>query len=315
MQPGDFSARIIALERSRDYRGAYQLLREALARYPNHPFFLKNEVYLLMRLKRLGEAREKAEAVFHIFNRDPFFLRTYLGVLDAMNLDEEIERLLAAAADWDIRDEAFRRFARALRQKRTGRQREQMPRFDGEGRAVRNEAVKDGYALADRAGGAPATPAPENEPAPSRRFYRERFEGRPLEEAVAEIETIMALPDYDHDEDLHLCLAELYKKAGRYDRAAAVYEKVLRWGENGFVRKLLGFALYRAGDLRAAQGQMREAFLEDPNDHFLTSTLRKLYRERGDPQGWEDLLAEALARHPEAVRLHGLLKKARKERS
>lgn len=282
MRPEDLRARLVSLERAGDYQGAYQLLQEALGRYPTQPFFLKNEVYLLLRLKRFVEAREKAEAVFHTLQKDLFFLRTYLSVLNALNLREEIERLLALIATWEIRDENFLRYISGLKRKRT------VPS---------------------------AAPAASPAEAQGLRQYRDRFAGRSVAEAIAEIETILVLPEYERDGDLRLCLAELHKKAGRFDRAAAVYEKLLQQRENGFVRKLLGFALKRAGDLGAAQGQLRLAFLEDPTDHFITAALGKLYREQDDAEGWKNLLNEALARHPEAVRLHGLIKRAQSCRS
>ena len=56
-----YSDRIIELERKRDYRGAYELLKEALTIYPTRPFLLRTEVYLLLRLNKTKEARAKAE--------------------------------------------------------------------------------------------------------------------------------------------------------------------------------------------------------------------------------------------------------------
>jgi hypothetical protein len=56
-----YADRIIELERKRDYRGAHEVLKEALTIYPTQPFLLRTEVYLLLRLNKTKEARTKAE--------------------------------------------------------------------------------------------------------------------------------------------------------------------------------------------------------------------------------------------------------------
>lgn len=45
-------------------------------------------------------------------------------------------------------------------------------------------------------------------------YYREKYSGIPLDEAIREIENMLILPDLEMDINLRLFLAELYKKKG-----------------------------------------------------------------------------------------------------
>ena len=202
-----YADRIIELERKRDYRGAHDVLKEALTIYPTQPFLLRTEVYLLLRLNKTKEARTKAEGRVEMLKNDPFFLKTYLSVLRQEKAHEDMERLLTAILSWGVGDEDFLVFLVKTASKCVGREKGEEVLRQALARFPESEPLKkiaaDGETAEDGAS----------------RFtlYRQKFAGKKTAEAVAEIEAIMVMPGYAGDYDLHLYLADLYKKMERYD--------------------------------------------------------------------------------------------------
>jgi len=123
MDAREYSSKIIDLEKGRDYRAAYEVVQEALTVYPTNPFFLRTEVYILYRLKMLSEAREKAEGRMGLLKNDPFFLKTYLSLLESQKAKEDMERLLEQIPSWGIRNEDFYIFLSRLVAKHFGSER------------------------------------------------------------------------------------------------------------------------------------------------------------------------------------------------
>jgi tetratricopeptide (TPR) repeat protein len=297
-----YADRIIELERKRDYRGAHEVLKEALTIYPTQPFLLRTEVYLLLRLNRIKEARIKAESRVEKLKDDPFFLKTYLNVLRQEKAYNDMERLITAILTWSVGDEDFMVFLVKTASQCIGREkgeeilRQALTRFPGS--EPLNKLAADGETAEEG----------------TNRFtlYRRKFAGKKTAEAVAEIEAIMAMPGYAGDYDLHLYLAELYKKMERYDQAVAIYSKLLTLRDNEFTRKMLGYTYYKVGDKEQAAVCLKDVFIKRPDDHFLTRTIFKIYEDKRDFEGLEKLVAEALAARPEAKHLYGLLKKGRR---
>lgn len=57
----EYIERILSLQKKGDYSSAYDILQEALSYHPSNGFLLTSEVYLLLKLGRLKEARQKAD--------------------------------------------------------------------------------------------------------------------------------------------------------------------------------------------------------------------------------------------------------------
>ncbi len=298
-----YRAEILALEKAKDYHGAYALLQEALRVYPTQTFLLRTEVFLLLKLSKIREARRKAEERMELLKNDPFFLRTYLLILEKDKAKQDMEILLERLPSWNIRDEDFYVFLANMT-----------------GRIFGREKVLDvlNNALSHLPGSARLNDLwnrwKEPEALPENRllYYREKFKGKKPEEAIRDIENIKALPDYARDYELHLYLAELYKKIKQYDKVVAVYQQLLGQNDNLFTRKMLGYAYYKARQMPSALIYLKEAFFQDPFDPFLYRTITKIFQENRDYEGYQRLINEVLTQKPSAKHLYGLLRKAQK---
>jgi len=297
----DYGSRIIELIKARNFQDALSLVTEALSVYPSNLFFLKKEIYILSQLNIVKEARQKAEEKIDVLKKDAFFLRTYLSILEREKAPEDIERLIdGVILPGRIGDEDFYLFLVRLA-----------------GRVFSGERAKD---LLERA----LLQFPESErlkreakglhtaAGSAYKSYKEKFKGKRPKDAIAEIEGIRMLPRYSDDYELHLYLAELYKKTGNYDMAIEIYESLLRVKDNKFTRKMLGYAYYKKGDYDDALVYLKETFLDSPHDHFLHSTLYRIYKSRADFEGFEKLMLDALNLNPQAGHLYGLIKRAKK---
>ncbi|MHB1848622.1 MAG: tetratricopeptide repeat protein [Acidimicrobiales bacterium] len=78
-------------------------------------------------------------------------------------------------------------------------------------------------------------------------------------------------------------LAEVQLRRGKYDEAAAAATWRRRAERTGdlYARKMLGFALRRAGNLDEAAGVLGSCLLEDPGNVILFRTYVHLQRQRG----------------------------------
>lgn len=302
MNAKEYSNKIIDMERERDYQGAYGLLQEALTVYPVNTFFLKNEVYILFRLKKIKQARQKAEERILLLKNDPFFLKTYLMILEIENAKEDMERLIEKIPSWEIRNEDFHLFLARLTARVFGQKKAMetlratvidYPEYE----ALKN-LLNDWSTGGSLKGGF--------------KHYRDRFKETKTLDAIMEIESIRALPDYADDYQLQLYLAELYKKAKKYDLAIETYKNLLGLKEHKFARKMLGYTYYRLGDIQNAAACLKDAFLDDPYDHYVYRTVAKIFEKRSDYEGFERLVTEALGKKPGAKHLYGLLKRAKK---
>ncbi len=296
----EYTERIISLQKKKDFTSAYDVLREAITLYPSNEFFQTSEIYLLLKLKRLKEAREKAEVRLALFRSNPFFLKTYIEILLKQRDKEGLRGIAERVKVIPFKDEKFyillgdalmkagyRDFAIELIQAGIS----YMP----ENRELQHylEALMDGINEAGI------------------EYYRERYRGIPSERVISEIENILILPEYERNVSIRLFLAELYKKRGDLDKAVEVYRECLKIKDSLFMRKMLGFVYYRMGDMDKAFFYLRDAFLNDPEDHVLYSTISKILERTGDSTKAEELVKEALSRHPKAGQIYGLMKRLR----
>lgn len=303
MTAAQYKNRIIELEKSRDFHGAYELITAALSEYPANPFFLKGEIYILFKLGSLKEARQKAELRIEQFKQDTFFLKTYLNILAGLkNAKKDIEDLIDKILSWGIRDEDFLVFLTRFSERILGAQKaldvlKQSASIMPESNALKkmlDENQKDGGIESKF------------------KMYKKKFEGKSVKAAIDEIEMIMLMPEYCNDYELNLYLAGLYKESGRLDKAIELYKSLLPIKENEFTRKMLGYAYYKKGDTANAFVYLKDIFLKNPFDHYLYTTLFKICEGSKDYQGIESLFRKALMLFPNAKHLYGLIKKAEK---
>jgi predicted Zn-dependent protease len=297
----DYIQNILALQRSKNYRGAYELLKEALKYYPTNHFLQGSEVFLLFRLGQVKEARRLAEERLSALKTNPFFVKTYIDCLVKDKAQEDALRVIDSVFTWGIRDE-----------KLFGSIADILMRIADTDRAVaflqlalmlmpQSQALKEhlsrlnNQSLKDKTVG----------------YYRERFKDIPLQRVIEEVENLLVLPDFMEDLSLRLYLAEVYKKKGDLHKAAETYTEALKIKDTPFVRKMLGYVYYRLKDWDKAFIYLRDHFIEEPQDNALYTTMAKILQNRNNQSDAEALVAEALARHPEYKQLYGLLKKTR----
>lgn len=290
--------KVLSFQREKDYLSAYNILQEALICYPSNEFLLSSEVYLLLRLKRLKEARQKAEARLSTLKTSPFFLRTYIEILSKERDREQLLRIAERLKTMPVRDEKLYLYLAGI-----------LIRLGERGQAIGllNSGLsympegKELSAYLERLEGSPDKAGVS--------YFRERFKDIPPDRAIAEIENILILPDYKDDIPIRLFLAELYKKTGNLKKASEVYLDCLRIKDSPHTRKMLGFLYYRSGELDKAFAYLREAFLEDPEDHALYNTISKIIEKTGNTKDAEALINEALSRHPGVRKVYGLSKR------
>ncbi len=303
MTAKEYGKKIIEHERNKDYKGAYEIAREALTIYPTNLFLLRNEVYLLYRLKKTKEARGMAEERMELLKGDSFFLRTYLSILEREKEKEDIEYMIESNIfPRRVGDEKFYIFLSKL----AGRVFSKEKARDILKRATLifpdNKELKSILEGWGKEGG----------PESRYKYYKEQFKGKKVKDAIMEIEGIKALPNYAQDYDLHLYLAELYKKIKKYDRTIEIYKYLLTLKDNEFTRKMLGYAYYKIRDPENALVYLKDIFLKDPYDHYLYSTISNIFKAKLDFENIERLILEAMSLNPDAKHLYGVLKRARK---
>jgi len=255
MTPKDYETRIISLIKNRNFNEAYDVIVEALRIYPASTFFIKNEIFILARLNRIKQARQRAEEKVDVLKNDTFFLRTYLSILEKERAVEDIEHLLEKSVlPSGLYNEDFCVFLCRLAGRVFSKQKAEEILEHCILRFPESSMLKD---LRERSGA-------EGVSEKDYKTYREKFKNRKTSDAIAEIEKIKSLPGYSEDFDLHIYLAELYKKAGEYKKAIDVYQHILAFKDNDFTRRMLGYAYYKTGDNDNAIVYLNECIIEKP---------------------------------------------------
>ncbi len=303
MKASIYKNRIIEFEKNKDFLQAYELITAALDEYPFDPFFLKGEIYILFKLGRLKEARQKAEINLDLFKQDTFFLRTYLNILASLkNTKKDIEDLIDKILSWGIMDEDLLVFITRLTRKISGSPKGLDVLKQAASIMPESEALKKMLDEDRKESGFESKFA----------LYKKKFSGKSINDAIDEIEIIRAIPEYANDYELNLYLAGLYKEAGRFDKAIDLYKKLLLLKDNDFARKMLGYAFYKKGDMSNALIYLKDIFLKNPFDHYLYRTIFKICEGLNNYQELEDIFKKALLLSPNARHLYGLIKKAEK---
>jgi len=302
---GRYRDKIIGLQRQKDFREAFEAVKNALALYPTNTFFLSDEIYLLYKLNKVKEARQRAEERIDFLKNDPFFLKIYLTILEKLgaraDFEDFIERHIFARRSGN---EDLYVFVSQIVERVLGRDRA----LDTVSRSL--AFFPDSEKLRALPGSLKKTGGTGS----GYKYYREQFKDKKPEEAIREIEEIRILPDYADDFKLLSYLAELYKKQGDYEKAIGIYKRLLTLKDNEFTRKMLGYAYYKQDDYQSALVYLRDIFLKDPDDHFMYSAVYRIFKENRDSEGLDRLINEALGLHPSSRHLYGLLARAKKWR-
>lgn len=294
--------RLISLQRKRDYHSAYHLLNEALSDYPTNAFLQASEVYLLFKLGKIKEARQKAEARQKMIMTNPFLLRTYVEILFKDRDIEDIILITERIKSMGLKDERLYLYLANL-----------LLRMGKRDMAV--ELLQAG--LIYMPGSIKIKTSLENLTINTHEqrgvdYYRERYKGMPIDKTISEIEGIIILPEFKDDISIRIFLAELYKRDGNLKKVEEVYLDALMIRDSPYIRKMLGFLYYRQREMRRAFFYLKEAFLEDPDDHALYNTILKIAEEIQNLDEMEGLINEALIKHPGSGRLHGMLKRLKR---
>lgn len=303
LTPWEYKNKIIELEKKKNYREASEVLKMALEVYPTNLFFLGNEVYLLYRLNKIKEARQKAEERVELLKNDTFFLRTYLRILEKFDAKVDIEEVLERNIfSRSVGDENFYIFISQLMERVFSREKAVNTIKRALAIFQNSEALKELLAKFEKEEGVGSR----------YKYYKEKFKGKKIEDVIKEIESIRVLPNYANDYELLIYLAELYKKQGKYDLAIKLYKHLLGLKDNEFARKMLGYAYYKSDEFENALMYLKDIFLKTPYDHFLYSTIYKIFKEKQDVEGLNRLVNEALCINPDAKHLYGLLARIEK---
>jgi predicted Zn-dependent protease len=285
----DLKRQIIQKQKQRQWDAALESIYEARDLFPNEPFFIKSEVYVLERTGRLKEAVSLAERHFHRLQKDSFFLKTYIRLLRKLNQREDLVNLIdTLLEDSTKRDRQFLEFLYETIIS-TG-QKDLLEKFQRLHPDISaNTSKTQTYAM-----------------------IKSHYKGMPPEEAIQEIEALRLLPEYRDDYNLNLFLADLYRRTGKLNEAVTLYESLLAERQDLYVRKMLGFTLIKTNQSERAISYLRDAFLEDPSDHFVYQSLLSLYKKTSRLREAEETLLDALSRHSDKKHLHGLLKKVKR---
>jgi tetratricopeptide (TPR) repeat protein len=153
-----------------------------------------------------------------------------------------------------------------------------------------------------------------NDPYVSRAIYHLKSLNRPDHEVIQELKKVLSLPSRKDNAQLHELLAEKLKKAGRLKEAAAEYRKAYELApDNIFFLKQEGFCQYKLKDYSKAIRLLSNAFRRDPTDFIVRRTLKTIYSQTNNMDGFIHLLEEALKEHPHNVKLMGTLKGLKKK--
>jgi tetratricopeptide (TPR) repeat protein len=152
------------------------------------------------------------------------------------------------------------------------------------------------------------------DPMAERRLLEARLHELPAEEAIGEVTRLLEVPSYAERGWLHAVHGRLLHEAGRHAEAAAAFRRALAADpDDAFVRRLLGFAAWKAGEADAAIQALRPLFLADPGDRYVRATLLAAYARAGRAADATAAVEEALRAHPEAKGLYGELKRLRRQ--
>ena len=298
----EYRQKVFSLSKECRFPEAYELVKEALTIYPSNPFLLNSEIYVIYRMGNVKEARQKAEEQFQTLKNNQSFLRTYLSILDKSGDHEDILRLIdSGVLSQDFQGKAkpdfFIHAARIVSRAGFTDRGLEILRKAPQLEEIEKEIEKFGSHMT-RSG-------------KLRNPYVEHYRGKRAAVVIKEIEGIRMLAAYKDDFPLHHYLAEKYKKTGQLDKAAEVYRYLLTIRDDTFTRNRLGYVCKDMGLLDEAVIYFKEGLMKEPFQTHLHTALADIFVKRNDPEGFERVVTDILAVHPNAGHLYGIIKKVK----
>lgn len=270
-----------------DYKQALTFIEMAGQRTPLNPFLINLKVEILLKLERTEEAEE--------------ILKERAKEADLA----AVKKLVKLYLRQERFEDALTRIKSSLQ--RIGYERdliisqaEILIKMDGKDEAaecfkkVIKEDPKDEFAYS--------------------RLIKLRLEEKNAEEIGSELKTLLSIPSKAENASLRILLAGAYKEAGKFEEALREYQAAVRLNpDNLFIRKQLGFCLSKMKDYEGVIPVMKECFIANPEDHYVTTTLLGAYRKTSRLKEALELVSEVIARYPGKKKLWGIRKKIEKE--
>ena len=314
--------RSLTLKKQRAFHEAEKELIEALDEQPDHPLLKSSLAQLYLIQDRLSEASVLAESVLaldpqyaqalyvqgeiffkekklndallcfqHAYQKEPkpYLLLSLVKTLRELRRYQEALENLDTALTGDRDNLRFQK-EKALILNRMARYEdalkiyEKIAKFDPKDAFVRKEV------------------------------YRLKGMKRPDDKLIEELEKVVRLPARENDAQLHGFLGQKLQKGGKLKEAAAELRRARELEPNNpYFVKQEGFCRYKLKEYPEAMRLLGQAFRKDPNDFVVKNTLKKIYLNAGDIQGFISLLEEVLKEHPQHVKLMGTLKSLQKK--
>jgi tetratricopeptide (TPR) repeat protein len=142
-------------------------------------------------------------------------------------------------------------------------------------------------------------------------LMRLRTAEAPPEEAAAALQGLVRTGRRRKDPHLRTLAGDRLRDAGRLAEAADEYRVAVELDPgHRYALAQLGFCYRRLGDRDRAIEVLSRAFLADPANPYVRTSLESLCREGGEPGRMLSLVDEALSLHPEVKALHGVRRRA-----
>lgn len=285
------------LLQQKQYQQALDLVNELMQLQPTNLFLVKNEIYLLSKLEQKKAAKQKSEEFFDALKEDPFFLLTYLLILEKEKQFDDIKDIIAKYIFAPgVIDEFLLQNVCRLAQRRFTQQES-------------NDIIAQAQALLPGSQKIVESTGHQNH----YQQYKKQFVGKTPSQVLAEIGNLMIMPEYENDTDLLLLKAENHKQINQFDHAIESYKKVLTIDpEHDFAVRMLGYTLYKKKAWREALPYLANALQHHCHDHYLQTTIGYCCKNLDDFDALVKIVNESLAIHPEAKHLYGMLQKAKK---
>ena len=311
----------IQLKKDRKLAEALPLFQGLQAQRPKDPYLLSNFGHLYFLMGDYRRALTFLEMAWQIHPLSSFLINLKVDTLLKLNRSQEAEEILKEQAkEADLAgvkklvklylsqgrfEEALARIKSSL--KGIGYERDliinqaellsKMGRKDEAAEAVKKVIRED----------------PEDEFAYTC-LIKIRLEEKSAHEISLELKTLLSIPSRAGNAGLRTLLAKAYKEAGLFEEALREYQAAVKLNpDNIFIRKQLGFCLSKMKDYEGVIPVMKECFIADPKDHYVTNTLFAAYRKTSRLKEALELVIETIARHPDQKKLWGLKKKIEKE--
>lgn len=311
----------IQLKKERRLAEALPLFQALQAQRPKDSYLLSNFGHLYFLMGDYRKALTFLEMAWQITPLSPFLINLKVDTLLKLNRSQEAEEILRKRAkEADLagvkklvklylkqkrREEALAQIKSTL--KEIGYERDliinqaellnKMGRKDEAVEAIKEvirEDPKDEFAYTQ--------------------LIKFRLEEKSARGISLELETLLSIPSMAENAGLRTLLAKAYKEAGLFEEALGEYQAAVKLSpDNLFIRKQLGFCLSKMKDYEGVIPVMKECFIADPEDYYVTNTLFTAYRRTSRLNEALELVLETIIRHPDQKKLWGLKKKVEKE--